>query len=174
MEAHRMKYAIAFLLLCVTASADDFRWQITDAPSFSWTITIREGGDLSSTPSATVAEVQDAPNRTDSGTASETAAPESVSLAPGVAGVGAPVAPATPSHITRKPKITITSPASFACPACETLKRYDWSGFDVTWVSADTEPVYPTISWTGANGVRQVLRRAYRPDQVRWSWERTQ
>lgn len=40
---------LALLSLCVSASAEDFRWQVTDAPSFTWSITAREGGGLQST-----------------------------------------------------------------------------------------------------------------------------
>lgn len=41
-----MRTFIALLSLCVAVSAEDFRWQVTDAPFFDWTITVPEGGDL--------------------------------------------------------------------------------------------------------------------------------
>lgn len=70
---HRL---FGILLLCATASADDFRWQVTDS-SFSWEVTER-GGDPSSASVVTPTVAQDAP-QAGSGTASETAAPEPVS-----------------------------------------------------------------------------------------------
>lgn len=71
-----------------------------------------------------------------------------------------------------KPSITIHV-ADFACPPCEQVKRYDWRDFNVLWVTGGAAS-YPQIRWQDARGVTRVLTGAYRPDQVRWSWERTQ
>lgn len=69
------------------------------------------------------------------------------------------------------PEITIRV-APFYCPPCNALKRMDWDGFDVHWEIGGAD-AYPQISWMDSDGTRRVLTGPYRPDQVRWSWERT-
>jgi hypothetical protein len=71
-----------------------------------------------------------------------------------------------------KPSITIHL-ADFKCPPCDVLKGYDWQDFDVTWVTGGAD-AYPSIAWHDKDGMRRVLRGAYSPWRVKWSWERTQ
>lgn len=70
-----------------------------------------------------------------------------------------------------KPSITIHV-ADFNCPPCDVLKGYDWQDFDVQWVTGGAD-AYPTIAWHDKDGVRRVLRGAYSPWRVRWSYDRT-
>lgn len=93
----------------------------------------------------------------------------------------APFSPAAgsspqPPGADSRPVVTIVSPASFHCPACEALKRLDWSGqpFDVVFVSRDGPRLFPQIEWQGANGRKQILSGYYTPDRVAWSFRRTQ
>lgn len=77
-----------------------------------------------------------------------------------------------PPGAESKPAVTIRV-APFYCPPCETMRGYDWSGFDVTWeTGGDVERGYPEISWTDSRGTKRWLAGAYTPSQVRWSWER--
>ena len=84
-----------------------------------------------------------------------------------------PEATAPPAAADTKPAITITV-APFHCPPCNMLKSYDWSGFDVTWVTGGNVSAYPEISWIDHRGVKRILTGAYTPKRVRWSWDRTQ
>lgn len=86
-------------------------------------------------------------------------------------------APFNPGAAARLPtapgadKLTIHV-APFHCPPCEQVKRMDWQGFDVSWVTGGAD-AYPTIAWRDKDGVRRVLRGAYSPSRVRWSYNRT-
>jgi hypothetical protein len=86
-------------------------------------------------------------------------------------------APFNPGAAARLPtasgadKLTIHM-APFHCPPCNTVKGYDWQGFDVSWVTGGAD-AYPTIAWFDKDGQRRVLRGAYSPKRVRWSFDRT-
>lgn len=83
-------------------------------------------------------------------------------------------APESAPGADTKPALTIRV-APFYCPPCNAMKAMDWSGFDVTWeTGGDVERGYPEISWTDSRGTKRWLAGSYRPDQIRWSWERTQ
>lgn len=86
---------------------------------------------------------------------------------PGVADKGA----AAPGD--SRPKITIHM-APFHCPACNTMKGYDWSGFDVTWETGGARKGYPEASWTDKRGWRRSTSGLHTPEQVRRVWEQTQ
>lgn len=73
-----------------------------------------------------------------------------------------------------KPKLRITSPATWDCPHCPGHRDQDWSGFEVEFVKRDGLPRYPCTEWTDSRGVIRRLYGKRTPAQVRWSWERTQ
>ena len=80
---------------------------------------------------------------------------------------------ASPPGADTTPALTIRV-APFYCAPCNLLKTYDWSAFDVTWeTGGDVERGYPEVSWTDSRGTKRWLAGAYRPDQVKWSMERT-
>lgn len=88
-----------------------------------------------------------------------------------------PFTPAeSPSSVggSTRPKIRIISPATWDCGYCPGHRNQDWSAFDATFEKRDGLPSYPATEWVDARGVTRRLYGQRTPNQVRWSWERTQ
>lgn len=74
-----------------------------------------------------------------------------------------------------RPVLIVYSPATWHCPWCDVYLQRNWSTtpFRIEHKHQDGFPSYPRTEWVGKDGKTHVLQRAYSPEQVEWSWNKT-